>query len=130
MTKSLYCLMAILFSLSQAEYVHDLDDETHLADISSSGLTLSEQNGKEVYMKVTSNNGSTGYTWIIDHADCDGVANIESGYVYYPPETDDGFDVGYGEEVFTVTAEGRGECTFRVAYARAWEFVSFEDYAN
>ena len=81
-------------------------------------------------MKVTSNNGSTGYTWIIDHKECDGVAEITSNYAYYPPENDDGFDVGYGEEVFTVTAAGKGECTFRVAYARAWEFVSFEDYAN
>ena len=66
MPKSLF-LLAVLFGLTQAEYVHNLDDESHLADISSTGLTLSEENGKTAYMKVTSNNGSTGYTWIIDH---------------------------------------------------------------
>ena len=29
-----------------------------------------------------------------------------------------------------MTAKGKGECTFRAAYARAWEFVSFENYEN
>ena len=29
-----------------------------------------------------------------------------------------------------MTADGNGECDFRIAYARAWEFVSFEDYEN
>ena len=81
-------------------------------------------------MKVTSNNGSTGYTWMIDYEECKDVIKIVSGYVYYEPEEEDGFGVGYGEEIFTVTAKGKGECTFRIAYARAWEFVSFEDYAN
>ena len=27
-----------------------------------------------------------------------------------------------------MTADGNGECDFRIAYARPWEFVSFEDY--
>lgn len=79
-------------------------------------------------MKATSNNGSTGYTWIIDHKGCKDVVTIESGYVFYPPENDDGFDTGYGEEIFTLSVEGYGECMFRIAYARAWEFSSFEDY--
>ena len=81
-------------------------------------------------MKVTSNNGSTGYSWMIDYEECKDVIKIVSGYVYYEPEEEDGFGVGYGEEIFTVTAKGKGECTFRIAYARAWEFVSFEDYKN
>ena len=125
-----FCFLGAILGLATANDVHDLDDAAHLAEISSSGLTLSEENGKEVNMKVISNNGSTGFSWIIDHNACEGVATIESGYVFYPPEEDDGFEVGYGEEVFTVKAEGEGECTFRTAYARAWEFVSFEDYKN
>ena len=66
MLKSQYLQLAVLFGLTQAEYVHNLDDEAHLADISSTGLTLSENNA-ETYLKITSNNGSTGYSWIIDH---------------------------------------------------------------
>ena len=130
MQKTLSLLAATFISLTQADAVHNLDDESHLAEISSAGLTLSKDNGHEVSMKIASNNGSTGYTWIIDHQGCAGVVRIESGYVFYPPAEDDGFDVGYGEEVFTVNAEEEGECTFMIAYAKAWEFVSFEDYEN
>ena len=65
MSTYLYYLFIMLLSLASAEYVHDLDDEAHLADISSTGLKFDEQN-PEIYLKVTSNNGSTGYTWIID----------------------------------------------------------------
>ena len=130
MPKSLYVLLAILIGLAQAEKVHDLDDEDELAAIRQAGLALSTAGGDEAYLKATSNNGSTGYTWIIDHKGCKDVVVIESGYVYYPPENDDGFDTGYGEEIFTVTAVGQGECTFRIAYARAWEFSSFEDYES
>ena len=125
---SLYSVFTML-GLASADYVHDLDNEAHLADISSTGLTLTEQD-PEIYLKVTSNNGSTGYTWIIDHDGCDDVVDIDAGYVYYPPEDENSFDVGYGEEIFTLTAEGKGECNFRIAYARAWEFSSFEDYEN
>ncbi len=63
---SLYSLFTTLLGLASADYVHDLDNESHLADISSTGLTFNEQE-PTIYMKVTSNNGSTGYTWIIDH---------------------------------------------------------------
>ena len=36
--------------------------------------------------------------------------------------------MGYGEEIFTLTAKGFGACVFRLAYARAWEFTTFEEY--
>ena len=87
---------------------------------------MSPQN-KEVFMKVTSNNGSTGYSWIVDD-DCDQIVDIESGYVYYEPDTNDSWDVGYGEEIFTLTAKKYGECTFKIAYARAWEWTNFADF--
>ena len=90
---------------------------------------LSEYN-EEIYMKITSNNGSTGYSWIVDHKDCEGVVKIESGYVYYPPDSDSSFDVGYGEEVFTITKQDYGECTFRAAYARPWEFSGFDQHID
>ncbi len=102
--KAITFLLTLIATIVQGDYVHDLDDQDHRDMISESGLNLSQYN-REVYLKVTSNNGSTGYSWIIDHAACEGVATIESRYVYYEPESDDGWDVGYGEEIFTVTGE-------------------------
>ena len=58
------------------------------------------------------------------------MVDIESGYVYYPPTGDDGFDAGHGEEIFTLTAERSGECDFTIAYARTWEFSNFDRYAK
>ena len=117
----------VVLNRVQAAYVHDLDDQDHLSQVTATGLTLSQYN-REIYMKITSNNGSTGYSWIIDHDACDDVVSVESGYVYYPASDEDSFDVGYGEEVFTITAEDYGQCVFRIAYARAWEFSGFEEY--
>ena len=50
--------------------------------------------------------------------------------MYYDADDDSGFDVGYGEDIFTLTAKNYGECTFRMAYVRPWEFSTFEDYAK
>ena len=38
--------------------------------------------------------------------------------------------MGYGEEIFTLTAKGFGTCLFRLAYARAWDFTTFEEFAE
>lgn len=84
-------------------------------------------------MKITSPNNSgsnlnSGYTWIINENACEGVIEIESGYE--EPEDLSGFDIGYGEYTFTITAKEYGSCDFKIAYSRAWEFTSFEDYTN
>jgi len=66
-----------------AEFVHDLDDEDHLAEIASTGINLTNhEDNKEAHLKVSSNQ-STGYSWIVDHEDCDGLVDITSGYVAY-----------------------------------------------
>ena len=93
--------------------------------ITSSGINLSKQNNV-AYFKITSNNGSTGYSWFMDKAECAGILDMESGYVYYEPENNDEWDVGYGKEIFTLTAKKYGSCTFRIAYARSWEWVDFD----
>ena len=64
MLKTTIAITALL-GLTQAAYVHDLDDEEHLNEITASGLIFSLAN-RETFLKVTSNNGSTGYTWVID----------------------------------------------------------------
>ena len=122
-------LLTLLALVQANSFVHDMDDQQHLAMITESGLNLSKQNN-EAYLKIGSNNGSTGYTWIIDQQSCKRYLDISSGYVFYEPETDDGWDVGYGEEIFTLTAKRYGNCIFRIAYARSWEFVDFEDHIN
>ena len=95
--------------------------------ITKSGINLSRVNN-EAYLKITSNNGSTGYSWLIDTDACDAILDIDTEYIYTEAEDDTNFGVGYGEEVFTVRAEKYGKCVFRLAYARSWEFVDFESH--
>ena len=71
--------------------------------ITESGINLSRVN-PEAYLKITSNNGSTGYSWLIDTESCETILDIDVGYVYTEPEDDANFGVGYGEEIFTLTA--------------------------
>ena len=97
--------------------------------ITASGVNLSKQNNV-AYFKITSNNGATGYTWFMDKEACERIVDMESGYVYYEPENNDEFDLGYGEEIFTLTAKKYGSCTFRIAYARSWEWVDFRNHEN
>ena len=53
----------------------------------------------------------TGYSWIVDFESCAGIAEITSGYVEY--EGDGASEIGgLGEEVFTITASGLGDCDF------------------
>ena len=120
-------LFVALFVSTLAKYYHDLDDQEHVAMITKSGINLSRVNN-EAYFKITSNNGSTGYSWLIDTDACDAILDIDTEYIYTEPEDDSNFGVGYGEEVFTLSAEKYGKCVFRLAYARSWEFVDFETH--
>ena len=95
--------------------------------ITKTGINLSRVNN-EAYLKITSNNGSTGYSWLIDTDACDAILDIDTEYIYTEAEDDTNFGVGYGEEVFTLKAEKYGKCVFRLAYARSWEFVDFETH--
>ena len=120
-------LFVALFVSTLAKYYHDLDDQEHVAMITKSGINLSRVNN-EAYFKITSNNGSTGYSWLIDTDACDAILDIDTEYIYTEAEDDSNFGVGYGEEVFTLSAEKYGKCVFRLAYARSWEFVDFETH--
>ena len=76
---------------------------------------------------MASNNGSTGFSWLIDRQDCNDILDITTGFV----SNSDGFDTGFGEEIFTLTAVGEGDCTFRIAYANPDDrSFSFDEYAN
>ena len=62
-------------------------------------------------------NASTGYTWIRDESECEGIVSFEESTIA-PEEC-----CGYPDtKIFTVTQVGRGQCTFRIASARIWEF--------
>ena len=109
MFKTRFIVLATIVSFALSEYVHDLDDEDHLADLKNKGINLSEH-VSEAHLKVSSNGGSTGYSWIVDFDSCAGIAEITSGYV----ELTGNANVigGAGEEVFTITTSGVGSCIF------------------
>ena len=72
--------MANLLSLISAEEVHDLDSRNHLNDLTASGIELTNDD-PVAHLKISSNDGSTGYSWIIDFEACDGIIDINSAYV-------------------------------------------------
>ena len=45
-------------------------------------------------------------------------------------EDTDAFSGAGGEEVFTLTAVGFGNCDFTIAYARVWEFTTFRNHKS
>ena len=120
-------ILTVLCTLAHAQYTHNLDDQQHLSMITQSGIKLS-QNIPTTYLTISSNGGSTGYSWILDRQSCYNVVQIDAEYVYSPPSDD---VVGSsGQEVYTLTAEKYGKCTFRIAFARSWEFLDFNDHKS
>ena len=94
-------LLSLMSTLAQGRYIHNLDDQAHLSVITESGITLSQIN-PYAYLKISSNNGSTGYSWILDRQSCFNVVEIDAQYVYSPPENE--FVGASGEERYTLTA--------------------------
>ena len=124
-----FSLVAALAGFVMGKGVYNLDDTAELAALELDGLYLAGAGASE-NLKVASSNGATGFSWLIDRDDCRGVIDITNGYVFVPPATNDGFDVGFGEEIFTLTATEPGACTFRIAYANPAQFTTFDDYEN
>ena len=82
MFKSIVLILNALLSTSLASLIHDLDDERNVQKLSRDGLSLSGF-VEEAHLKISSNNGSTGYSWIIDFDSCDGILEITSGFVTF-----------------------------------------------
>lgn len=79
---------------------------------------------------MASSNGTTGFSWLVDRANCRDVLDITNGFVF-TASADASFDAAFGEEIFTLTAIGEGECVFRIAYANPdQQDFSFDGYAN
>jgi hypothetical protein len=86
--------------------------------------------GAEENLRVASSNGTTGFSWLVDRANCRAVLDITNGFVFTASD-DSSFDAAFGEEIFTLTAIGEGECVFRIAYANPdQQDFSFDGYAN
>ncbi len=104
----------------------DLDKRSVLAKIEDEGVILKKDGGL-VYFSVESN-ASTGYSWIINESACsEDILTVEESYA--PPEPEmivDGEAVEMsgapGTSYFTFTGGDKGDCTFKMAYARSWEF--------
>ena len=114
---------ALLFGFAVGAGVYDLDNIDELETLENEGLQFAGA-GDVNNLKVASSNGSTGYSWLLDRENCDGIIDITNGYVFNPP-TDGSSDIGFGEEIFTLTATGPGQCTFQIAYAEPSKFTSF-----
>ena len=122
----------------------DLDDSEMLERLESKGVAMVLDSYDAVF-KVKEN-GSTGFGWLWDDKACtedvvslDTHVQMESNVNKEQLSSEDGaietvqvrtHMVGMpSERIFTLTPENVGECTFRLAYARPWEF-SFENEAT
>ena len=80
-------------------------------------------------MKVASTNGTSGYSWLVDRENCTGIIDVTNEY-FYNSASEDSVYFSFGIEIFTLTAQGPGECLIQLAYADPKNFASFEDHAN
>ena len=97
----------------------NISDEDTLMGLQSAGVTISSDGGKE-YFSVEENL-TTGYQWIVHEDACEpDVLKIESDYD--PPADIENYVGAPGTRYFTLTGVGKGECDFKMAYARPWEF--------
>ena len=127
---------------ASSEY-QDLDNDELRERLQKSGLTI-KIGRSNAYLKVQEN-GSTGFTWLVDEAACDDSIVSMDTHVgreqpvnRVQPSSDDAametvvarsHMVGVpGERYFTLTGESEGECKLRLFYARPWSF-SFENEA-
>ena len=69
-------------------------------------------------------NLTTGYEWIMETpSPCKGLVSTASSYDAPQFENDDIEYVGApGTRYYSVTGKSKGECTWKIAYARNWEF--------
>ena len=64
-----------------------------------------------------------------DRDNCQGIIDITSGFV--SDQSSEVSESGLAQELFTLSAVGEGQCTFRMAYANvADRNFSFEEYAK
>ena len=85
-------------------------------------------------LSIATSSGTTGFTWVVDRKDCEGVLEITNGFIFNQPIDGDSksellIQNGLVEELFTLFAIAEGSCTFRMAYARPSETAfSFSEY--
>lgn len=126
-----------------AESTHNLDDMEHREDLEEKGLRVKV--GQKVDFKIKEN-ASTGFSWSADPNGCseDNHIAIDSTYGVAPPvenEKEIRFDRdgnmiveetppiragAPGYRVFSLNPLSKGQCLFRIAYFRPWEF-NWED---
>ena len=127
--------LVLLFGCVLGEEIYDLDDSRVLQDLESDGLYFKGE-GIIESLRISTSSGSTGFSWLIDRGSCRGIIDVTNGFVFSQP---DGIDENTGllissgslEEIFTITALDKGQCTFRIAYANPGTGAfSFDDYSK
>ena len=104
-----------------------LDDKDVRDYLQMSGATVTA--GNTIWFEMASN-PTTGYDWIFDNEDCNSFITIEDSYQM----DEEGFESGMmgvpGTTTVKLTGFLEGQCTWRAAYARDWEFTGFNDTNN
>ena len=100
----------------------DLENEEQLATVMKDGIDVGVDGGR-AFFKIDEN-PSTGYEWIIDPNGCT-EEHVKVDQSFDPPAQFEGEEQlagAPGTACFSFTGKNKGECTFRMAYARNWEF--------
>ena len=114
---------------------YNLDDEVMRERLQTLGILVHLNKDAMFYAEE---NGSTGFTWMIDEAACDDEIFSFSTTLSNSLSSTSSQDATVARtrmvgapsrRYFTLTANGTGSCQFRLFYARPWEF-SFEDEAG
>ena len=112
-----------------ANAFYNIDNEETREQLQTEGMIIKV--GHEAHIQVETN-PSTGFEWMIDEKACDGeVLDISTDM---GPTKANASGPGNRQhmtglpmvEYFTLVGQSQGSCTFRIIYARSWEF-SFED---
>ena len=110
--------------------VWDLSDAATRKAITKEGVAIDARGDLE-YFSV-SENLTTGYEWIIDPKGCSKqIIKVETSYdaPAQLEESEEPIMGAPGTKYITFTGVEPGKCTFRMAYARQWEF-DWEDEAT
>ena len=108
--------------LGLSQTVHDLDNDVVLKAFTDNGLSLARN---EVKHFSVSENLTTGYEWILekDGGECGDILSVHDSYDAPYFGEDDLELVGVsGTKYFSLHGVRNGQCTWRAAYARSWEF--------
>ena len=115
-----------LAGVALATTVYDLDNNSVLAELEADGLEFAGP-GPAYALSIATSSQASSFSWIPDRDNCQDILDITSGFTSQQPNGDS--ESGLDMVLFTLSAVGNGDCTFRMAYANvANREFSFDEY--